>query len=184
MIQKPTRLKCVLLGSSGVGKSSLATRWIQGWFDETPEPTIGAAYLTKQMTVDDTRVKVELWDTAGQERYRSLTPLYYRGAAITIIVYDCTRETNDVAEWRTRVHDESPHAVVVVAATKSDVCDPKTPLPDDVIAYRTSAKTNDNVDALFNAAIRQAMQTTGTERPSTTVEFGEESTTKRRKCCR
>lgn len=37
-----------------------------------------------------TLIKFEIWDTAGQERYRSLAPMYYRGAAAAVIVYDVT----------------------------------------------------------------------------------------------
>ena len=49
-----------------------------------------AAFLTQTVALDDATVKFEIWDTAGQERYRSLAPMYYRGAAAAIIVYDIT----------------------------------------------------------------------------------------------
>lgn len=54
------------------------------------ESTIGAAFLTQTVSVNDVTVKFEIWDTAGQERYHSLAPMYYRGAAAAIIVYDIT----------------------------------------------------------------------------------------------
>ena len=54
------------------------------------ESTIGAAFLTQTLAVNETTVKFEIWDTAGQERYHSLAPMYYRGAAAAIIVYDIT----------------------------------------------------------------------------------------------
>lgn len=49
-----------------------------------------AAFLTQTVSLDDCTVKFEIWDTAGQERYRSLAPMYYRGAAAAIVVYDIT----------------------------------------------------------------------------------------------
>ena len=49
-----------------------------------------AAFLTQSVALDDSTVKFEIWDTAGQERYRSLAPMYYRGAAAAIVVYDIT----------------------------------------------------------------------------------------------
>lgn len=61
--------KMVLLGESAVGKSSLVLRFVKGQFHEYQESTIGAAFLTQTVSVDDTTVKLELWDTAGQERY-------------------------------------------------------------------------------------------------------------------
>jgi len=51
-----------------------------------------AAFLTQTVALDDCTVKFEIWDTAGQERYRSLAPMYYRGAAAAIVVYDITNQ--------------------------------------------------------------------------------------------
>ena len=62
------QFKMVLLGESAVGKSSLVLRFVKGQFHEYQESTIGAAFLTQTVNVDDTNVKLELWDTAGQER--------------------------------------------------------------------------------------------------------------------
>jgi Ras-related protein Rab-5C len=54
------------------------------------ESTIGAAFFAQTLAVNDETVKFEIWDTAGQERYHSLAPMYYRGAAAAIVVYDIT----------------------------------------------------------------------------------------------
>ncbi|RRT68277.1 hypothetical protein B296_00007454 [Ensete ventricosum] len=56
--------------------------------DRLQESTIGAAFFSQTLAVSDATVKLEIWDTAGQERYHSLAPMYYRGAAASIIVYD------------------------------------------------------------------------------------------------
>ena len=77
---KICQFKVVLLGESAVGKSSLVLRFVKREFHEFQESTIGAAFLTQTVTIDDTTVKFEIWDTAGQERYHSLAPMYYRGA--------------------------------------------------------------------------------------------------------
>ncbi|KAF6174633.1 hypothetical protein GIB67_006285 [Kingdonia uniflora] len=80
--------KLVLLGDMGAGKSSLVLRFVKGQFLEFQESTIGAAFFSQTLAVNDATVKFEIWDTAGQERYHSLAPMYYRGAAAAIIVYD------------------------------------------------------------------------------------------------
>ncbi|CAH9069948.1 unnamed protein product [Cuscuta epithymum] len=80
--------KLVLLGDMGAGKSSLVLRFVKGQFLEFQESTIGAAFFSSTVSADNTTVKFEIWDTAGQERYHSLAPMYYRGAAAAIIVYD------------------------------------------------------------------------------------------------
>jgi len=86
--------KLVLLGDSAVGKSSLVLRFVRGQFFEYQESTIGAAFLTQTVALNETTVKFEIWDTAGQERYHSLAPMYYRGAAAAIVVYDITNRVS------------------------------------------------------------------------------------------
>ncbi|XP_038125691.1 ras-related protein Rab-17-like isoform X1 [Cyprinodon tularosa] len=81
------RVKMVLLGSSGVGKSSLALRFGEDRFRNT-SPTVGCAYLTQLVHLGDVSLRFEIWDTAGQEKYHSVTPLYYRGAHAALVVYD------------------------------------------------------------------------------------------------
>ena len=89
--------KLVLLGDSAVGKSSLVLRFVRGQFFEYQESTIGAAFLTQTVALNETTVKFEIWDTAGQERYHSLAPMYYRGAAAAIVVYDITNRVREEA---------------------------------------------------------------------------------------
>ncbi len=65
-----SQFKMVLLGESAVGKSSLALRFAKGQYHDNAESTIGAAFITHTLQIDQERsVKIELWDTAGQERY-------------------------------------------------------------------------------------------------------------------
>merc|ERR1711898_6305 len=75
---KVVQFKLVLLGDSAVGKSSLVLRFVRGQFFEYQEGTIGAAFLTQNVSLNDYTVKFEIWDTAGQERYHSLAPMYHR----------------------------------------------------------------------------------------------------------
>jgi GTPase SAR1 family protein len=68
-MHRPNQFKMVLLGESAVGKSSLALRFSKGQYNDNAESTIGAAYITHTLQIDNqTSMKVELWDTAGQER--------------------------------------------------------------------------------------------------------------------
>ncbi|XP_028189318.1 ras-related protein RHN1-like isoform X2 [Glycine soja] len=72
----------------GTGKTSIALRFVKGHFFPNQEPTIGAAFFTQILSLSEATVKFDVWDTAGQERYHSLAPMYYRGAAAAIVVYD------------------------------------------------------------------------------------------------
>ncbi|KAF3592476.1 hypothetical protein DY000_02024510 [Brassica cretica] len=89
---KNINAKLVLLGDVGAGKSSLVLRFVKDQFVEFQESTIGAAFFSQTLAVNDATVKFEIWDTAGQERYHSLAPMYYRGAAAAIIVFDITNQ--------------------------------------------------------------------------------------------
>jgi len=94
---KPREVKVVLLGDTGVGKSSLVLRFVTNNFKPYSESTIGASFMSKMIMVQGKPIKYQIWDTAGQEKYHSLAPMYYRGAAAAIIVYDITRA---VSVWR------------------------------------------------------------------------------------
>ena len=78
----------VLLGESGVGKSSLVLRFINNEFRPYFETTLGAAFTQKSVVHQSTTYKYLIWDTAGQEKYKALTPLYYKDAQVAILVYD------------------------------------------------------------------------------------------------
>ena len=68
--------KLVMLGDTAVGKSSVVLRFVKNEFFEYQESTIGAAFLTQTVAINDYKIKFEIWDTAGQERYHSLAPMY------------------------------------------------------------------------------------------------------------
>ncbi|XP_032145756.1 ras-related protein Rab-18-like isoform X2 [Sapajus apella] len=86
-----TTLKILIIGESGVGKSSLLLRFTDDTFDPELAATIGVDFKVKTISVDGNKAKLAIWDTAGQERFRALTPSYYRGAQGVILVYDVTR---------------------------------------------------------------------------------------------
>jgi len=100
--------KMVLLGDTGVGKTSLALRFVKGTFDQDSYPTIGAAYMTKSYQLGMDNYRYEIWDTAGQERYKAITPLYYRCAEGAMIVFDVSvPETFEaVKSWYGQVKSE------------------------------------------------------------------------------
>lgn len=78
------------------------------------ESTVGAAFMTQTLAVNETTVKFEIWDTAGQERYHSLAPMYYRGAAAAIVVYDMTNPVSTSPDWTVRT---AAMAAVSMSAT-------------------------------------------------------------------
>ena len=160
---KICQFKVVLLGESAVGKSSLVLRFVKGQFHEYQESTIGAAFLTQTVQIDDTTVKFEIWDTAGQERYHSLAPMYYRGAQAAVVVYDITnRDTFSKAQnWvRELQRQANANVVIALAGNKLDLANKRVIEYNEAESYanennllfmETSAKTAANVIDLFTA---------------------------------
>ena len=121
---KICQFKLVLLAESAVGKSSLVLHFVKGQFHEFQESSIGAAFLTQTVCLNDTTVKFEVWGTAGQERYHRLAPMYYRGAQAAIVVYDITNEEsiarakNQVTELQRQAF---PNIVIALSGNKADL---------------------------------------------------------------
>ena len=88
-IDRPS-CKIVLLGNSGVGKTSLVNRWMTNSFNPNGKPTIGANHQRKSVKIQNQDVDLFIWDTAGQEQFQALTPLYAREAASAFITVSIT----------------------------------------------------------------------------------------------
>lgn len=164
--RKHCNLKVVLLGDSSVGKSSLAARYVVGKFQKS-NATIGAAFMTKNIQIhDDKDVTLELWDTAGQERYRSLTPMYYRGTDVAIIVYDVTSpiSLSHAEDWIEELQsyvdtERRSDLKIILAANKSDLIGKEYKQPEELRTTKfnnfvvVSAKTGEGIDLLFEGII-------------------------------
>ena len=162
MSYNPMReIKLCLLGDSGVGKSSLVLRFVTDRFDIQSTATIGASFMSKVLTVGENSFKYQIWDTAGQEKYKSLAPMYYRGAAAAIVVYDLTMENTfkSVKAWVRELQELGPPGIVIaIAGNKSDLKDQREVSLDTGAGYASeigavfaevSALTSQNVAYIF-----------------------------------
>jgi len=157
--------KLVLLGSSGVGKTSMVQRYIQGTFDGDQVTTLGAAFVTKRMILKGIKVKLQIWDTAGQERFRAMTPMYYRGADVAIIVYsiDDSESFTKLKDWVKELTDnvETRDILIILCGNKKDRAEECQEVDfekakqyaDEMGAYpfEVSAKTNEGLTEMFDS---------------------------------
>ena len=118
--------KVLLIGSSGVGKSSLLLRFADDIFNENFMPTIGVDFKIRTSDVDGKKVKMQIWDTAGQEKFKTLTQSYYRGSHGVVVAYDITDRDSfaKVAEWMSDVDNKAPDNITrILVGNKKDLED-------------------------------------------------------------
>ncbi|PSR98468.1 Ras-related protein like [Actinidia chinensis var. chinensis] len=163
--------KILLIGDSGVGKSSLLVTFISNSVEDLA-PTIGVDFKIKHLTVGGKRLKLTIWDTAGQERFRTLTSSYYRGAQGIILVYDVTRRetfTNLSDVWAKEVdlYSTSQDCVKILVGNKVDRESERVVSKEEGIALakehgclflECSAKTRENVEQCFEELALKIME--------------------------
>jgi len=174
--KKKVLLKVIILGDSGVGKTSLMNQYVNKKFSNQYKATIGADFLTKEVLVDDRLVTMQIWDTAGQERFQSLGVAFYRGADCCVLVYDVNspRSFETLESWRDEFlvqasPRDSENFPFVVLGNKIDLeegkrmvsqkrsmswCQAKGNIP----YFETSAKEAINVDQAFQTIAKNALQ--------------------------
>ncbi|KAG2013385.1 GTP-binding protein RAB5 [Coprinopsis cinerea AmutBmut pab1-1] len=117
--------KIVIMGNSGVGKTSLLQRYTQNKFDpKNTTSTSGAFFVTKKVYVNGVKVRLQLWDTAGQERFRSMAPMYYRGANAALLLYDITNFSTfeDIRGWLEELKKNCPPELLIyIVGAKADL---------------------------------------------------------------
>jgi len=168
-----TTLKILIIGESGVGKSSLLLRFTDDTFDPEQSATIGVDFKVKTLTVDGNRAKLAIWDTAGQERFRTLTPSYYRGAQGVILVYDvCSKSTFTKLEaWLNELETFSTkHDIVkMLVGNKIDKESREVSREEGLkfarkhhmLFIEASAKTREGVQCAFEELVEKIIQTPG-----------------------
>lgn len=171
--RKKVLLKVIILGDSGVGKTSLMNQFVNKKFSNQYKATIGADFLTKEVIVDDRVVTMQIWDTAGQERFQSLGVAFYRGADCCVLVFDVSAPTSfkSLESWRDefliqaspRDPENFPFVILgnkvdlesrtVSAKRAQQWCQSKNGIP----YFETSAKEALNVELAFQTIARNAL---------------------------
>eukprot|EP01114_Cavostelium_apophysatum_P003605 TRINITY_DN135_c0_g1_i1.p1 TRINITY_DN135_c0_g1~~TRINITY_DN135_c0_g1_i1.p1 ORF type:complete len:199 (-),score=58.87 TRINITY_DN135_c0_g1_i1:71-667(-) len=175
MSRRNILFKVVVLGESGVGKTSLLLRYIENKFTIATKSTIGSDFLSKEIVVDGKPVMLQIWDTAGQERFQGLGTSFYRGADGVAFVFDVTRRKTfeELAAWKKAFliqvgHEGSESFPMIVLANKVDLENrevTKREVQDfcqkeGITFYETSAKESLNVDKAFEQVARLVLSRT------------------------
>lgn len=153
--------KVVMVGESGVGKTSLVEKFVSGKFSKDVSTTIGAAYVKCNVQIEEASMTLSLWDTAGQERFQSLIPLYLRNAHGLVFVFDAEndKDTKSLDTIYESLKDQIlPDMQFVLCANKFDLVPPESDLSEfeawgrkhKMELIKTSAKTGQNVTEIYS----------------------------------
>jgi len=162
--------KLLMVGDSGVGKTSILLQFTQNEFNVSTRSTVGVDLKVKMMKFRNKSVKLTIWDTAGQERFRTLTSSYYRGAHGIILVYDVTSSESfqNIKDWLKEIdiYSTNDDAVKMLVGNKIDKNTERKVSRDEAIAFakslnmmyiETSAKTKIGVQNAFEELIQKIL---------------------------
>jgi Ras-related protein Rab-7A len=156
---KKKLLKVILLGDSGVGKSSIIERFVSEGFQPYLGTTVSPDFAVRDMKIQETDCTLQIWDTAGQERFFSLCTSYFRGTDAVGLVFDLSNTTDETFEkldrWRTTFFDIVQVATpdnfsMVLIGNKNDVARPNTDVYK-AAAAKATAWVNKNHNVRFDA---------------------------------
>ncbi|XP_075969349.1 RAS oncogene family member Rab26 isoform X2 [Anticarsia gemmatalis] len=187
--------KTILLGDSGVGKTSLLVQFETGKFQAGNfSATVGIGFTNKVVTVDGVKVKLQIWDTAGQERFRSVTHAYYRDAHALLLLYDVTNKISfdNIRAWLGEIREYAQDDVVIMLlGNKSDSGLERAVRREEgqrlareyqVAFMETSAKTGLNVEAAFAHVARSLVAKANPVDPSRLAVRAQPSQEQRSSC--
>ncbi|XP_013103541.1 ras-related protein Rab-35 isoform X2 [Stomoxys calcitrans] len=190
--------KLLIIGDSGVGKSSLLIRFSDDTFSGSYITTIGVDFKIRTLVIDGKRVKLQIWDTAGQERFRTITSTYYRGTHGVIVVYDVTNGESfaNVRRWLDEIQNNCDVVNKVLVGNKNDDPERKVVITEDaqrfaqqmdIELFETSAKDNIKVEEMFLSITRQVLQhklrTAQNEQQKDTINLKKSNKPKKSRCC-
>ena len=160
------KLKILIIGDSGVGKTSILLKYVDNFFPDTHIATIGVEYKTVVMTKGKYKITLNIWDTAGQERFKSITKSFFSNANGIIFVYDITNResfsgSSGVKNW---IKDSEEYGKFdrVICGNKTDLENKRKVKLDELKEYgikkkmdffETSAKTGDNIEKIFDKLV-------------------------------
>ena len=156
--------KLLLVGEPEVGKTSLIKRYVDNFFEEGYQITLGVDFLSKTVILERDEGEQELiyqiWDVAGQSGFTNFRHLYLKKAHGVFLVFDLTRSEETLTKlerWRDDVKEQSPNAKIIVIGNKEDIAEGKVPGSKEEILKKleaeefitTSAKTGSKVEDAF-----------------------------------
>ena len=176
------KLKLIILGDSGVGKTNIIQRYISDTFNTETRATVGVEFFVKNYRVNNDIIKLEIWDTAGQERYKSITSAYYKGSRGALIVYDITRTITfeDIEKWKNEINEKVKGSLkLMLIGNKCDLKDERKVSIEEALEkakllniplMETSALDSTNIQKAFESILKEMYKELKKEKKKEKIE--------------
>lgn len=165
--------KLIVVGDSGVGKTSILASYMNASFTDATQPTLGVEFFSKVLKKGDKNIQLMLWDTAGQDIFRSVTRSYYRGSHGALLVFDLTKKDSfsNLGSWLHDIRESAgKNVVVLLLGNKLDLCEDDITMravtseeameyaaSNDMEYIEGSAKEKIRIEEAFDTCIEQIL---------------------------
>ena len=157
-------IKILLLGDSGVGKTSILLRYVEEKYEQNCVSTIGIDYKIKDLEYKNFKIKLQIWDTSGEERYKSITQNFYRNTDCLFIVFDITKKKtfDSIKTWINEANEYNENTKIILLGNKIDLEDQRKVTKEIATNFanknnlkyiETSAKENKGIEESFTSII-------------------------------
>ncbi|CAD8043459.1 unnamed protein product [Paramecium primaurelia] len=175
--------KFIIVGDTNVGKSCLLLQFTDSRFRNEHDATIGVEFGSRNLKINEKQIKLQIWDTAGQESFKSITRSYYRGSIGGILVFDVTNRQSfeDVQKWYNEIQGYACDKIeMVIVGNKIDLEERREVKTEEAKKFaqkfgfdyfETSAKTGENVDAVFESMANKVLAKIGSGEIDPTQEI-------------
>lgn len=192
-------LKILLIGDSGIGKSTFLLKYVDNAFTDSYISTIGVDFKVKEQIYGTKKYKLQIWDTAGQERFKAIISTYYRGVHYIIVMFDLTdlKSFENVKMWLGEITKHAnENSLKILVGTKADLVN-KTAVSNEMIQefvnsvnmeyIATSAKNGTNINDVFeqiclNYSARFAINMEKNNKPLIQPQY-KQNEPKKKNCC-
>ena len=163
-------IKILTLGDSGVGKTSIIQKFVNDKFNQNMLSTIGVDFQSKEIIINNTKIKLKIWDTTGQERFKTLTSQYYNGADGALLIFDVTNKESfeRINFWMNELNEKKKlnELGLLLIGNKIDLIDKRNVKKEEaeefakeynINYYETSALQNINIKKIINDIAQQCL---------------------------
>ena len=173
-MEKTEEVKLIVVGETNVGKTSLIKQYIENIFSEEKTATVGYDTISKDLEIENRKLKLNIWDTCGQEQYRTINQMFVKNSKIALLVYDITQKDtfNELKNyWYTYITNSLGKNIIIgIAGNKCDLYEDEEVKNEEGKEYaesigaifkETTAKNNEAISQLIELLTKKYIETIG-----------------------